>query len=98
MTLGKKLEVILMPLGKKSAVFLMTLGGGRGNSSIFNDIEEKIHSIFIDIGKKMAVFLMTMGKKLAVLLMTCDWETKLAIFDELHLTGDTVNSFLLVEY
>jgi hypothetical protein len=25
---------------------------------LFNDIEEKISSIFIDIGKKMAVFLM----------------------------------------
>jgi hypothetical protein len=50
------------------------------------------------LGKKMAVFLMTLGEKIAVLLMTCDWETKLAIFDELHLTGDTVNSFLLVEY
>jgi hypothetical protein len=31
---------------------------------------------------------MTLGIKLAVLLMTCDWESKLAIFDELHLTGE----------
>ena len=74
-----------MTLRKKSTVFPMTL---RKKSTVF----------LLSLGKKMAVFLMTLGKKLAVLLMTCDWETKLAIFDELHLTGDTVNSFLLVEY
>jgi hypothetical protein len=74
-----------MTLRKKSTVFPMTL---RKKSTVF----------LLSLEKKMAVFLMTLGKKLAVLLMTCDWETKLAIFDELHLTGDTVNSFLLVEY
>jgi hypothetical protein len=61
-------------------------------------LRKKSTVFLLSLEKKMAVFLMTLGKKLAVLLMTCDWETKLAIFDELHLTGDTVNSFLLVEY
>jgi hypothetical protein len=61
-------------------------------------LRKKSAVFLLTLGKKMAVFLMTLGIKLAVLLMTCDWETKLAIFDELHLTGDTVNSFLLVEY
>ena len=84
-------------IGGKSAVFLMTLG--RGGTALFSMTLRKKSTVFLlSLEKKMAVFLMTLGKKLAVLLMTCDWETKLAIFDELHLTGDTVNSFLLVEY
>ena len=59
-------------------------------------LRKKSAVFLLTLGKKMAVFLMTLGIKLAVLLMTCDWETKVAIFDELHLTGDTVNSYLLV--
>ena len=76
----------------------MTLGGGGGTAVFSMTLRKKSTVFLLSLGKKMAVFLMTLGKKLAVLLMTCDWETKLAIIDELHLTGDTVNSFLLVEY